>query len=381
MKAIVSIVIACFALPILAQAAPARHESLRQEIRLAISRGNQWLQSRQQADGQWGDGQLPAITALALNAAVRDPAFDRNAPFPDPVEKGFQWLLRQQKEDGGIYNRGLTVYNTAASVTALTATGRSDFEPAIVRARKHLIDNHWDLGKDKETDHPNDGGIGYGSNKEHADLSNTVLAIEALALSKKIIDDGRHGDQPDLDWNAAITFLSRCQNLKATNDQEWASDDPKNKGGFAYSPHESKAGEEKTPEGRTALRSYGSMSYAGLLSLIYAKVGPDDPRVKAVKEWLGRNYTLDENPGMGAQGLYYYYQAMAKALGVSTFGDFAIEGGREVDWRSELGNKLLTLQREDGSWVNDNGRWMESDPVLITSYTILALAQIHDSIR
>jgi squalene-hopene/tetraprenyl-beta-curcumene cyclase len=381
MKSTVSLLIACLSLPVFAQSVPPRHESLRQEIRLAIGRGNQWLLSRQQADGQWGDGQLPAITALALNAIVRDPAFDRNAPFPAPVEKGFQWLLKQQKEDGGIYNRGLTVYNTAASVTALTAAGRRDFEPAIVRARKHLIDNQWDLGKEKESDQPNDGGVGYGSNKEHADLSNTVLAIEALALSKKIIDDGRHGDQPDLDWNAAITFLSRCQNLEATNDMEWASDDPKNKGGFSYSPHESKAGEEKTPEGRTALRSYGSMSYAGLLSLVYAKVGPDDPRVKAVKEWLGRNYTLDENPGMGAQGLYYYYQAMAKALGASTFGDFPLEGGREVDWRGELGNKLLTLQREDCSWVNSNGRWMESDPVLVTSYTLLALAQIHDSIR
>lgn len=381
MKSTVSLLIACLSLPAFAQTAPPRHESLRQEIRLAISRGNQWLLSRQQADGQWGDGQLPAITALALNAAVRDPAFDRNAPFPTPIEKGFEWLIKQQKEDGGIYNRGLTVYNTAASVTALTAAARRDFEPAIVRARKHLIDNQWDLGKEKESDQPNDGGVGYGSNKEHADLSNTVLAIEALALSKKIIDDGRHGDQPDLDWNAAITFLSRCQNLEATNDMEWASDDPKNKGGFSYSPHESKAGEEKTPEGRTALRSYGSMSYAGLLSLVYAKVGPDDPRVKAVKEWLGRNYTLDENPGMGAQGLYYYYQAMAKALGASTFGDFPLEGGREVDWRSELGNKLLSLQREDGSWVNSNGRWMESDPVLVTSYTLLALAQIHDSIR
>jgi len=31
--------------------------------------------------------------------------------------------------------------------------------------------------------------------------------------------------------------------------------------------------------------------------------------------------------------------------------------------------------------VNSNGRWMESDPILVTSYTLLALAQIHDSIR
>ena len=56
------------------------------------------------------------------------------------------------------------------------------------------------------------------------------------------------------------------------------------------------------------------MSYAGLLSLVYAKLTADDPRVKGVLEWLGNNYTLEENPGLGAQGLYYYFHAMTKAL-------------------------------------------------------------------
>jgi squalene-hopene/tetraprenyl-beta-curcumene cyclase len=364
----------------LAHAQGSRHESIRQEIRQSIARGNAWLKSQQKPDGNWDDPALPAITALALNAGVRDPQVDRAQPLPPHLEKGFTWLLSQQKEDGGIYNRGLSVYNTATSVTALMAAGRKDYEPAVVKARKHLIDNQWDIGQAKETDNPNDGGVGYGSNKEHTDLSNTYLAIEALALSKKVIEDGKYGEQPDLDWDAALKFLSRCQNLQETNDQPWASNDPQNKGGFAYSPFESKAGEEPTPEGRTALRSYGSMSYAGLLSLIYAKVGPGDPRIAAVREWLGKNYTLAENPGMGAQGLYYYYQTMAKALSVSSTGDFELADGRKADWRNELGSKLLSLQRENGSWVNDNGRWMESNPVLVTSYTLLALAQIHDSI-
>jgi squalene-hopene/tetraprenyl-beta-curcumene cyclase len=368
----------------IAHAAPAnpnRYESLRQEIRQSIARGNNWLKAQQKPDGYWDeDGQLPAITALALNAAVRGPDFDRSAPLPPHVEKGFTWLLAQQKEDGGIYNRGLSVYNTATSVTAMVATGRKDYEPAIVRARKHLIDNQWDIGQKGETDNANDGGVGYGSSKEHTDLSNTYLAIEALALSKKVIEDGNHGDQPDLDWDAAVKFLSRCQNLEETNDQQWASNDPKNKGGFAYSPFESKAGEEKTPQGRTALRSYGSMSYAGLLSLIYAKLSPQDPRVIAVKEWLGKNYTLDENPGMDAQGLYYYYQTMSKALTAANIDMLKLEDGTEVDWRNELAVKLLSVQREDGSWVNSNGRWMESNPVLVTSFTVLALAQVYDSI-
>ncbi len=359
---------------------PNRYESLKQEMRQAIARGNTWLKSQQKPDGIWDDDGIPAFTALALTAATRDPNLDRKAAFPEHIEKGFTWLLAQQKEDGGIYNRGLSVYNTATAVTALVAAGREAYEPAIVKARKHLIDNQWDIGQKKETDNPNDGGVGYGSSKEHTDMSNTYLAIEALALSKKVIEDGKHGDQPDLDWDAAVTFLSRCQNLEETNDQPWASNDPKNKGGFIYDSLESKAGEDKLANGRTALRSYGSMSYAGLLSFIYAKVSANDPRVVAVKEWLGKNYTVTENPSMGAQGLYYYYQTMAKALTAANIDTLKLEDGKEADWRKDLGEKLLSTQRENGSWVNDNGRWMESNPVLVTAYTVLSLEQVYDSI-
>lgn len=374
MKILIPILFIASAFATVAEENPNRYESIRQEIRQAVARGNSWLKQQQKPDGFWDDSQLPAFTALALNAAVRDPNFNLKEPFPEHIEKGFQWLIQQQKEDGGIYNRGLSVYNTATAVTALVATGRKDFEPAIVKARKHLITNQWD------TEDANKGGVGYGSDNTHTDLSNTYLAIEAIALSRKIVDDGNHGDQPELDWQAAIQFLSRCQNLEETNDQEWASNDAQNKGGFSYSPFESKAGETKTPEGRTALRSYGSMSYAGLLSMIYAKLGPNDPRVIAVKEWLTKNYTLEENPGMGAQGLYYYFQTMSKALTAANVDVLTLEDGKQVNWREELAVKLLATQREDGSWVNSNGRWMESNPVLVTTYTVLALEQVYDSI-
>jgi squalene-hopene/tetraprenyl-beta-curcumene cyclase len=114
--------------------------------------------------------------------------------------------------------------------------------------------------------------------------------------------------------------------------------------------------------------------------MIYAKMSPDDVRVKAVKDWLSRNYTLEENPGMGAQGLFYYYQTMAKALSVANMETLPLASGKTADWRTDLGVQLLKNQREDGSWVNSNGRWMESNPVLVTAYTVLALAQVHDSI-
>ncbi|MDB6076900.1 MAG: hypothetical protein JWO82_647, partial [Akkermansiaceae bacterium] len=329
--------------------------SLQLEMKQAIARGNAWLAQQQKADGNWDDPEVPAFSALALTATVRDPGLDLKKEFPDNIEKGFRWLIAQQKEDGGIYNRGLSVYNTATAVTALTAAARDVYEPAIVKGRKHLIGQQWDIGKKKETDDKNDGGIGYGSKNDRTDLSNTYLAVEALALSSKVVEDGKHGDQPDLDWNAALTFISRCQNLPETNDQPWASDDEKNKGGFIYNSSESKVPPETLPNGKVALRSYGSMSYAGLLSMIYAKVGPDDKRVKAVKEWLGKNYTIDENPGLGTSGMYYYYQTMSKALTVAKVNRLQLADGKEADWRTDLAEALLKKQKGDGSWANDNG--------------------------
>ena len=361
--------------------AQGEYTSIKQEIRQSIARGNAWLAEQQKEKGFWDDGGLPAFTALALTAQVRDPNLDLSGgKLPENLEKGFDWLTAQQKEDGGIYNRGLMVYNTATSLTALASAGMDKYEPNIVKARKHLINNQWDIGEKGKTDNPNDGGIGYGSKDDHTDMSNTYLALEALALSDKIIEDGNYVDQPKLNWDAALTFLSRSQNLKATNDQDWASDDPKNKGGFIYTPGDSKAGTDVTADGKVALRSYGSISYAGLMSLIYAKLSPDDPRVVAVKEWLGKNYTVEENPNMGAEGLFYYYQAMAKALNAAGINKLKLEDGTEADWRKDLGGKLLASQRENGSWVNDNGRWMESNPVLVTAYTVMALEEIYRSI-
>jgi squalene-hopene/tetraprenyl-beta-curcumene cyclase len=116
------------------------------------------------------------------------------------------------------------------------------------------------------------------------------------------------------------------------------------------------------------------MTYAGLKSMIYAGVSRDDPRVKAAYDWIRQHYTLKENPGMGAQGLYYYYHTFAKAL--ATLGDAQIVDaeGKSHDWQADLAQHLIAEQKPDGSWVNSNPRWLEGDPNLATAYSLLALS-------
>jgi len=126
-----------------------------------------------------------------------------------------------------------------------------------------------------------------------------------------------------------------------------------------------------------SLRSYGSMSYGGLLSYIYAHLDQSDPRVKAVLNWLRDNYTIQENPGMNQQGYFYYLHLMTKALTVAGVDKLKLADGREVDWRAEVAARLIQLQKPDGSWANPDKRWWEADPVLVTSYAMMTLEMLH----
>lgn len=359
---------------------PTLDKSFRLEIQHAIDRGIRWLRENQNEQGWWSTPDHPAVTALALMAIQGDPsATDRNSP-PSWTQQSYRFILDSRQEDGGLYRKGLVTYNTSLSLLALLAANEPEYEPIMRKARAFLTGLQSDFNEKGETDSPFDGGIGYGSSYEHSDMGNTLQALEALYYSRHLARDAdaTRSETKDLDWKAAIHFLENCQNLTAYNEQPWASDDPSNKGGFVYYPGLSKAGTEtNSATGRVALRSYGSISYAGLLSYIYAQLEKDDPRVQAVLDWLEKNYTLEENPGMGAQGLFYYYHTMSKALSIYGADKLKLADGTEVDWKERLAMRLINLQKTDGSWLNDrHGRWWEKDPALVTSYAILTLEHI-----
>lgn len=345
--------------------------SFRNEIRDSLNRSLVWLRAQQNADGSFGKDTLhPALTALPLIAFQREPA-GRFAK-EEFVAKGYAYLRGFTQPDGGIYSKenGLANYNTSVCLLALVGANEPKDLDTLVKARAYVVGQQAGGMAKPETD----GGIGYGSigaspKRGHPDLDNTVVALEALRATKHLIAD-KPGTK-DLNWNAAIDFVARCQNLPS-NKQPWASGDADNKGGFIYYPGFSNAGEVTLEGGGKALRSYGSMSYAGLLSFIYADVKSDDPRVTAAVAWLRKHYTLDENPGLEKSGYFYYLHLMAKGLTAAGITELEV-GGKKSDWRLALAERLMKLQQQDGSWLNDTARWKENNPVLVSTYCALTL--------
>jgi len=355
-------------------------ESLLREALHAIAIGVKWLEQSQQENGCWSSPASPAITALAVSSIVNSPDVLIGDRQSESASKGLEFILSRVQDDGGIYQptgstpgAGMPNYNTAICMTALIDAKKPEYKAIIDSARDFLIQGQH-LGNDIFH-----GGMGYDleSDRAYADLSNTVFALEALARTEPL--ELPPGVARSLDWDAAIDFISRCQHLRESNDAEWVSDDTDEMGGFVYNPEESKAGTAESSDGDgTYLRSYGGMTYAGLLSFLFARVDREDPRVRGAVDWIQRRWTLEENPGIGAQGLYYHYHTMAKALNIYGQEVLTVRNGEEVAWRRALVEKLVSLQRIDpktglGYWQNDNNRWWENDPNLSTCYTLLAL--------
>ena len=293
---------------------------------------------------------------------------------PSPaVNAGYQFVLSKVHEDGSICGADLQNYNTSICLMALLAAHKSEYDPIILSARQWVIGAQMSTNGNGKIDPAMAGGVGYERDPSRSDLSNTLVALEALYYSKQVAADKNQIGAKDLDWNAAIHFIQSCQNLPEYNKESWASGDSTNKGGFIYYPGRSMAGSETNAEGRVAFRSYGSISYAGLLSYIYADLKHDDARVQAAFDWLRANYTVKENPALGDAGYYYYLHLMSKGLSTYGVNELEMKDGRKIDWRREVATRILNLQKADGSWSNDNNRWWEKDPALVTAYSVMSL--------
>ena len=328
-----------------------------------VGRAIGFLATKGQAeDGSFSSQAGPAVTALVATALMRH----GRTPSDPLVANSLAYVEQFVRSDGGVFRTGSLYanYETSVAILCLTEANKDGrYTEKLNKADAYIRGLQWDEGEDKDPADPAYGGAGYGKHKR-PDLSNTQFFMDALqAMGTDVNDEA---------VKRALTFVSRCQNLETEhNTTPFAAKNPD--GGFYYTPAaggSSMAG--TTPGG--GLRSYGSMTYAGLKSMIYAGVGDDDPRVKAAVKWIKMHYDLKVNPGMGGQGLYYYYHTFAKTLDAMKQDVLVDHQGVKHDWRAELRAELASRQLPDGSWVNEADRWMEGDPNLVTAYALLALS-------
>ena len=353
---------AALAFPSLAWAAPSGDD-----VKAVVDKALAFFKGAQKDDGNFSANPRagePGLTALVAAALVKN-----GVPADNPVvAKSLKYLESKVQKDGGVYNQGLSNYMTCLAVmTFKEANAGGKYDKTIESAVTSVKSLQFADGlTEKDSSF---GGAGYDKPgaKARPDMSNTHFMVEALLAG------GVSKDDPSI--RRALTYISRSQNLESEfNKLPFAAKaGDADKGGFVYNL--SDADNDKSPK-RTAeggLRSEGGMTYAGLKSFLYAGVGKDDPRVKAAVVWVRKNYTVTENPGQKDAGLYYYYHTFAKAMDALGEDMFADAKGVKHDWRQELFDELKKKQKDNGSWANSNGAFLENLPELATAFAVLAI--------
>jgi squalene-hopene/tetraprenyl-beta-curcumene cyclase len=329
-----------------------------------------YYRKTQEPGGGWSTKASPGVTGIVVTGLLRTGKVTDKDPMIDKALGYIESLIN--KEDGHIAGKGAKVqlqnYVTSINVQALVAANRPAYKAVVKDAAAFLRKLQWDEGEDKTKDSDFYGGAGYDS-KSRPDLSNTQMFLDALIAA------GVPKDDPAL--KKALVFVSRCQNLKTeAQDQPWGG--KINDGSFIYTGATGGATKvDDKADPAKGLPGYGSMTYAGVKSLIYCGVSKTDPRVSKAVEWLQANYTVERNPGMPKVreqwGIYYYYHTMAKCFSVMGVDEFVDASKKKHDWRADITAALAKRQRADGTWVNTEDRWMEGNPALVGGYALMTL--------
>jgi len=362
------------------------------DVSAAIEKGVAWLRAQAKDGGIWmvkyQGREMPSVasTALALGPIAAALPADRRKTDP-MVRRAAGFLLETLREDGGVDAQPSYFENYYTSCALMSLVVVDD--PAHAEVREKM--KGFLLTLQRQEEGRNQGGIGY-NKRQGADLSNAQFAIEALRAAGIPEDHESMGK--------ARKYLQRVQNRSENPENKGAvyeTEDeqhgkvkvvPGNDGSAGYEPGVSKAGLQRLPDGTYVPRGYGSMTYALLKCYLLTGLPYDDEKVQAAVQWLGKNYSWDENPGFRVVaketgrkdapywGLYYYYLTAAKALRLTGIDRLDTPDGPR-DWRADLGAALLKRQRSDGSWKNDRSpRWEEGDPVISTAFALLALQEI-----
>lgn len=306
-------------------------------VQRSIDRGITFLRKSQNERGGWEEfaGQSCGLSALCTLALLNS-----GVARDDPdIVQAMRYLRGFEPNE---------TYSVALQTLVYCQLGAAGDLPRIRRNVQWLVGNQKLAG----TSADRIGSWDYGSGRGSGDPSNAQFAILALGAAQ---DRGVDVD-PMVFERAREYWIGRQRD-----------------GGWAYGSNR---------------RISGSMTCAGIASLIITGgrlsggssemdgdrircCGGDDTEKDPVEEglaWLGRNFTLQVNPGGDSMTFFYYLYALERVGRLS--------GRRFIgdhDWYREGAERLLGLQDQfQGHWAGTGG--MENRDVA-TSFALLFLSK------
>ncbi len=340
----------------------------RAAVEQAIARGGAWLRKRQGGDG----GFLPmarkevcpvALSALALWAIVQTGQTTQDRRVCLQLS---EFLASHRQEDGGIYDprRGFAVYTSGIAAQALHSYHGRSSNPDV--------DKLW----------------------RNAEIFAQRGGVPESLVDEDAVDGTRQQDSAARARSLLGTSTSRSagpEGQEAADATAEVGEGDKRKRALEFlagiSPDTARRQPLRTrlPGGSPQdLGATDPLSYDDILRLIYLDLRPEHQVVQRAQAAIRSSYTLERNPDLtkrygstgfqrGTQGLYYYYLALARSLATGRRPLVETDDGKAFDWVRELALRLVRLQAPDGSWRNEDGRWWEDEPVLVTTYALLAL--------
>jgi hypothetical protein len=264
-------------------------------------------------------------------------------------------------------------YNVALTAMFLEAVDAVRYQRKLMNCAQFLVDNQclngqWEYGKPVPLpqDTPGGGDVTSGSGGSGSSSGGNTVSVRSgkKVPVKRRTRGPEHGDNSNTQF--ALLGLRACYEggidipVETWKDAQGHFTKTQNPdGGYGYTAWTS--GNTKC-EGS----SYGSMTCASVCSLIiamhYQKLNwKKDPGVLSAIAWLGKNFTVTENPlydaspqkniaGGGKLTWFYYYlygiERVGMVYGTETLG--------KNEWYPKGAEFLLDAQKADGHWEAGN---------------------------
>ncbi|QEG21360.1 prenyltransferase/squalene oxidase repeat-containing protein [Mariniblastus fucicola] len=349
-----------------------------------------WLVAQQDESGAFKSKhygamkQGAAMTSLVLYALSKTPEESQNR-HPDSIEKAFDFLMpgtqtrkRVANPDGSLDH---PVYCTALFLIAAKRLNRELDAELVDALLDFLIRSQCVESRGFEPANPNYGGwdvIGpdvMAGKTSGTNVSMASFVLEAFAcyvpvqpepnssLDNMTVERVRESRQRAIDW---------LQRLHATGDD----------GGFHFSAQPGSALNKSTTEDGKP-NAYASATCDGLLALHFAGQS-DSEAFKSALKWIELNaranevagFDKTENGGWPKALRFYHWQSLARVVKACNSDASVVD----VQWQRSLADEVLLSvaadAQDNGRFQNESSLMRENDPLIATSFAIVALASL-----